>query len=325
MVPFDVNLELLRQFEHELDPRHPEKSTVPTKVLGYGEISTVLEMGTGPDKEFAYKRMSMFKTEREVESFEALHNEYIQLLEERVGIKIPQSAIVHLIDETKGKAVVYIVQEKLPVEDIMNKVLHQIPAKDVKKLVVAVLKEAAKVYSFNEQHRGTLELAIDGQISNWAILNFDPKNMDMSDPIELAYFDTSTPFLRRDGVEQLDPELFLRSAPSFLTWILKLLFLDDVMNRYYDFRKVTVDIIANFYKEQLPELVPDLIETVNEFFTVQIRGGVMEPLTVKEINAYYREDAWIWRLYLIFRRVDRYLHRLLGKDYPYILPGRIKR
>jgi hypothetical protein len=41
--------------------------------------------------------------------------------------------------------------------------------------------------------------------------------------------------------------------------------------------------------------------------------------------AYYREDARIWRLYLAFKKVDRFLHRLLGKDYPYILPDKIKR
>ena len=46
---------------------------------------------------------------------------------------------------------------------------------------------------------------------------------------------------------------------------------------------------------------------------------------LKEIQAYYRQDAWIWRFYLAFRRIDRYLHRLLGKDYPYVLPGKTKR
>ena len=43
------------------------------------------------------------------------------------------------------------------------------------------------------------------------------------------------------------------------------------------------------------------------------------------MRAYYREDAWIWRLYLAFKKVDRALHRLLGKDYPYILPEKIAR
>ena len=39
---------------------------------------------------------------------------------------------------------------------------------------------------------------------------------------------------RIEGAEQLNAELFLRSAPSFLAWILRLLFLEDVVDRYYD-------------------------------------------------------------------------------------------
>ena len=72
-------------------------------------------------------------------------------------------------------------------------------------------------------------------------------------------------------------------------------------------------------------LIPDLVDTVNSFFSAEIRAGEVEPITEKEVRAYYREDAWIWRIYLAFRRIDRSLHRLLGKDYPYILPGKIKR
>ena len=32
-----------------------------------------------------------------------------------------------------------------------------------------------------------------------------------------------------------------------------------------------------------------------------------------------------WTVYLGFRRIDRRLHRLVGKPYPYVLPGRIDR
>ena len=81
----------------------------------------------------------------------------------------------------------------------------------------------------------------------------------MSQDATLLYLDTSTPILRLNGVEQLNAELFLRSAPPYLAWILRLLFLQEVVTRYYDARKVTIDLIANFYKEQRPELVPELV------------------------------------------------------------------
>ena len=152
-----------------------------------------------------------------------------------------------------------------------------------------------------------------------------PEENEIPNRIELVYFDTSSPLLRKNGKELLDSELFLRSAPSFLVWIIRLFFLKDVMNRYYEFRKVAVDLIANFYKEQRPELIPEIVDTVNDFFFEEIREKGLDPITVKEVRAYYREDAWIWGIYLTFRKMDRFLHRLFGKDYPYILPDKITR
>ena len=325
MSGLQINIELLRQFEKKLDPRFPERSEIPARVLGYGEISTVLEIGTGSERNLAYKRLPMFRTEQEAESYEALYQEYVQVLQERVGLQVAPSDVVRLVDEQKGRIVVYIVQEKLPFEAIGHRAIHRLLPGDVKKLVLAVLRETAKVFDFNRQHRDKLKVGFDGQISNWAIVNFDPEAPGLDDEIELMYFDTSAPFVCKDGKEQLDPELFLRSAPSFLVWILRLFFLEDVMTRYYDFRQVTVDLVANFYKEQRSDLVPDLVDTINGFFSAGIRDGDFKPVTVDEIRVYYREDAWIWRLYLAFRKVDRSLHRLLGKNYVYVLPGKIKR
>jgi len=321
----EINVELLTRFEKGLDPRFPERSEIPARVLDYGEISTVLEIGAGSERDLVYKRMPMFKTEQEAEDYQTLHKEYIQVLQDRIGLQVAPSDIARLIDEQTGKVVVYIVQKKFPLEAIAHKAIHRLSPDDVNKLDLAVLKETAKVFDFNARHKGKLEVGLDGQISNWALANFDQKAPALDDEIELVYLDTSTPLVRKDGAEQLDPELFLRSAPSFLVWVLRLFFLKDVMTRYYDFRQVSVDIIANFYKEQRPDLVPDLVDTVNDFFSAEIRQGDLQPITVKEIKGYYREDAWIWRLYLTFRKIDRVFHRLLRKDYVYVLPGKIKR
>ena len=323
MSDLNINVELLKRFEKGLDPRFPEKSAIPARVLGYGEISTVLELGAGSERELAYKRLPIFKTEEEARNYQALYREYVEVLGDRIGLRVVPSDTVRFMD--RGRVVVYIAQEKLPSEAIGHKAIHRLSSDGVSKLVLAVLREMKKVFDFNREHGGQLEVGFDGQISNWGIIGFDPKKPELGEDLELVYFDTSTPLVQKNGEEQLDPELFLRNAPSFLVWIIRLLFLEDVMTRYYDLRKVVVDLVANFYKEQRPELIPDLVDTVNEFFSAEIGEGGFEPVTEKEVGAYYREDAWIWRIYLAFKKVDRSLHRLLGKDYPYVLPGKIKR
>ncbi len=325
MSSLKVNVELLKRFEQGLDPRFPEKSAIPARVLGYGEISTVLELGTGSERELAYKRLPMFKTEEEARSYEALYREYVEVLGDRIDLQVVPSDTIRFTVEDKDRIVVYIIQEKLSAEAIGHNAIHRFSPDDVRKLVLAVLRETKKVFDFNQEHKGELEVGFDGQISNWAIVGFDAESPELGEKVELVYFDTSTPLVQRNGEEQLDPELFLRNAPSFLVWIIRLLFLEDVMTRYYDFRKVVVDLIANFYKEQRAELIPDLVDTANDFFSAEIGQGGFEPITEKEVRAYYREDAWIWRIYLAFKRIDRSLHRLLGKDYPYVLPEKIER
>jgi hypothetical protein len=321
----NVDVRLLNDFEQELDPRFPERGKIPARVLGYGEISTVFELGTGSERALAYKRLPMFRSEEEAQNYQALYGTYVAALRDRMGLHVVPTDTVRLVNEASGRVVVYIVQERLPAGSIGHQAIHRLPSEEVGRLVLAILHEMDKVFAFNQAHQGELEAGLDGQISNWGIVGWDPERPALGQEIELVYFDTSSPLLRVNGVEQLDPELFLRSAPSFLVWLLRLLFLEDVMTRYYDMRQVAIDLVANFYKEQRPELIPGLIDTVNRFFAADARLQALAPLTVAEVRAYYREDAWIWRLYLAFKKVDRTLHRLLGKDYPYILPEKIVR
>jgi hypothetical protein len=317
---FDIDPELLRAFEEGLNPRYPERSVIPPRVLGYGEISTVLAIDEGRAEAFAYKRLPMFTTPQEAEAYRALHARYVGVLRDQIGIPVVASETVRVNGE--GRSTVYIVQQRLPRQGIGHQALHLLRPQDIEQLVVAVLRETRKAFAFNSD---ALAVGFDAQISNWAIVDFDPQVPRLDGEPALAYFDTSAPLLQEQGEEQLNPDLFLRSAPSFLVWMIRLLFLEDVMTRYYDRHGVVVDLIANFYKEQRPELIPALVDVANRFFSREIEAGDLAPFTTREVRAYYREDAWIWRVYLAARKIDRALHGALGRPYPYMLPGRIKR
>jgi len=306
-------LDQLREFECQLDPQKPERGKIPARVLGYGEISTVFEIEAAGLRGLALKRLPSFVNQIEIEKYTATFVEYNRLLEQDIGLQLPARDYA-IVTNAKGRPVFYIVQQKLPAESIGNRAIHQLSHEQVQSLVRRVLRHARQVWDFNRR-QNRIQVAIDGQISNWSI-----------DGESLRYVDTSTPLFRIDGIEQLDTELFLRSAPSFMVWILRAFFLKDVVNRYYDFHRVAVDLVANFYKEQKPELIPDVIQTANEFFAGEAQALNIAPLTAKEVNDYYKEDALIWSLYFNMRKIDRFLRlRVMRGEYPYILPEQIKR
>ncbi|RJQ87288.1 MAG: hypothetical protein C4519_00955 [Desulfobacteraceae bacterium] len=309
----------LKSYENGLNPRLPERCPIPTRVLGYGEISTVLEIEHPDGRRFAYKRMPMFYSEQEVTHYEALVREWVDLCNTRINIHVLASETVHFTDERSGRIIVYIRQNALPKESIGNQIIRRAAPEEAGLLFRAVLKEMRKVYDFNRANAGMIEIGFDAQISNWA-LRSTATGHHLTQKPELFYLDVSSPLMRLKGVEQLDSELFLRSAPSFLVWLIRLLFLRDVLTRYYDPRKVAVDLLANLYKEQRPDLIPVLLTTINDFF-----ADAGPHITHKEVAAYYREDAWIWRTYLGLRKIDRFLHRAAGRCYPYILPEKVRR
>jgi len=319
-----IDAELLKEFERGLDPEHPEGSKIPAKVLGYGEISTIFEILADSTRNLACKRMPIFKTKEEVARYEQLYNDYNTVLEKEIGISVPPYGFAWFVSD-KGNIIAFDVQMKLPAESIGNRTIHLLNTEDIRTLFLLILRELKKLWDFNRANLGRA-LGIDGQISNWSITGLDAANPRISTDSKLLYIDTSTPLMKKDGIEQLNPELFLRSAPSFLVWIIRWLFLEGVMTRYYDARLVTIDIIANFYKEQRLELVPGLIEVANDFFAGEAKPLEVKPVTEKEVKSYYSEDAFIWTLFLALRRFDRWLHKhILHKPYIYILPGKIKR
>ena len=320
----EIQAALLQEFERGLDPLKPEDSKVPCHVLGYGEISTVFEIQAEGFQDLAFKRMCAFRSEEELQSYLATFTEYNRRLESDIGLHLPPHGYAVFVCEA-GYPVFYIIQKKLTPASISSKALHHLVPPEATALFLAVLSELNKVWQYNRSHPAA-QVGIDGQLSNWAIEGFDPYHPGLPQQVTLFYIDTSTPISTQGGVEQMDPELFLRAAPPYLVWILRLLFVQDVMTRYYDPRKVIIDIIANFYKEGKPELIPDVVACANDFIAHQGSDLNIQPVTEKEVKSYYQEDKLIWSLYLSMRRFDQFIQKkVLQRDYPYILPGKIKR
>jgi len=318
-----IDIEVLKKLERSIDTYNPEKGEVPIKILGFGEISLVFEI-VGDPEQIAYKRIPIFENEKQVNRHIWAYNEYNRILSQDVGLNLPKYDVVWFKDN-EDKIQFYCIQEKISSESVGNKVIHDLSTKDVKTLILLVMREMKKVWVYSKNHE-TLDLGLDGQISNFAIIGYDPNNPKIEKDTKLLYFDTSTPMFRKNGIEAMDAELFLESTPSFLRFLVKAAFLDEVIDRYYDWRLVTIDLIANFFKEQKPGLIPGIIRQVNKFFKEEASEFNMEPITFEEVQKYYKNDKMIWVIFQNARKIDRYIKtKLFKKKYDFYLPGKIKR
>ena len=301
--------EQLYEFEKGLNPQRLAESKIPARIVGYGEISAIFEIEA--DNANVYKRLPLFDSVDAARHYQQMYRDYCSLLE-KAGLCLPGDD-TRIVAVPGRPAALYIAQKKLPDADFGHKLIHHLDRGSSLDFIKHVVLEIGKIWSFNTDNNPGIKLAIDGQLSNWVQ---DPENNQ-----RLHYIDTSTPLFCLQGVEQQNPELLLKSAPGFLRWIIRLFFLKDVMTRYYIPRLVFMDLVANLYKEQKPELIEPAIACVNAHLPQD-----QSPLTRSGVDKYYREDKLIWIVFMGLRRLDRFITtRILWKRYEFILPGKIKR
>lgn len=306
-----IDKELITRFEKQLNPQDLNASSICAEIVGFGEISAIFQLNSDPD--IVYKRMPLFTTKDQAVDYQKMYNEYCTLLKD-AGLNLPEDDTFIVEHDNKNLSVLYIAQKSFPASDFCHKLINTLDNEDVKKMVDQVAKEIKKIWDYNRGKETTPELALDGQLSNWVC----KKRGSLYD---LFFVDTSTPLYRKKGKEQQDPELLLQSAPGFLRWIIRLFFLSDVMNRYYDMKQVYQDLAANLFKEQRKDLIADTVEILNKNLTDSGNG-----LTFKDIEKYYKEDKIIWSVFLLFRKIDRFITtKLLRSRYEFMLPGKIKR
>ena len=306
----DIDGELLERFEAGLDPQRPDRSQIPARLIGFGEISAIFQIADDANR--AYKRMPLFKTIPEAEAYAAIYHTYCRRLTQ-AGLNLPDSA-THIVALPRRPVVLYITQAQVPAGCIANRLIQDLDEPGFETLLNKILEAMAGFWKYNDALQPEMELAIDGQISNWALTAADPAE-------KLWYIDTSTPFIRQNGVEQLDPELLLQAAPSFLRWLIRWLFVADVMNRYYDPRQVLIDLADNLIKEQRPDFIGPAVRLFNAYLPAD-----QSQVTTADVERYYREDKFIWTIFLAFRKLDRTLTTYFTrKRYEFILPGKIKR
>ena len=303
----DIDIELLKRFEQELIPHDLSRSSIPAQIIGFGEISAIFKIGR--DDTIIYKRIPIFPDFQTAESYKQMYFEYCSLIKQ-AGINLPEDDAV-IIQAPGHPVVIYFVQHRFDSQFFCHNLINTLNEVETIEMLEQIMSALNRIWDFNKEQMPAIEIAIDCQLSNWVWVEQNGEK-------KLYLVDTSTPFLRKNSIEQLEVELLLKSVPVYIRWLVRMLDLDDVIGRYYDHKKVVTDLVANLYKEQRPDLIPVFLEVVNKYLDPE--------LFQKEVDKYYKEDKMIWTLFSALRKAERFLTvNLLRKRYEFILPGAIKR
>ncbi len=307
----NIDQNYIDYFEKNLNTVEPDKSSVPFKILGYGEISSIFRMDEYPD--VVFKRIPVFPHDENAELYRKQYFEYTSHLK-KAGINLPWENV--FITRNKGPYILYLAQHIFKPDLFCNKLIHTFDDEEITVMVKDIISTVSKVRIYNKKNMPGIEIAIDAQLSNWTYPLENGKR-------KLYLVDTSTPFYRVDGCEQLDVNLLLKSMPFIIRLFVKFINLDDVVARYYDFSTLFLDIIGNLIKEQASDKIPLLIEIVNRRISEDFQ---IKPVTRKDVESYYRSDKMIWIAFSALRRMDRFVtSKIMRKKYEFLLPGKVKR
>ncbi|MBP7734881.1 MAG: hypothetical protein KA369_02800 [Spirochaetes bacterium] len=299
-------------------------------VVGYGEISTVMRLNKknhlrsdiiDSESRWIWKKMPPFPTMSEVDRYMRLYEMYRHILIEDLGIAVPEQTARYFKHNTYF--LVYAGQERVDEKCIGNALIRRLDEVNAVHLLEKVLKKLVDVHVFNKKNT-EINIGIDAQFSNWVLVSQTGSLHGIADSDTVTYIDTSSPMIRIRGIEQVNTEIFIKSAASFLRPFIRAFFLQQVLDRYYDLRSVVIDIIANLYKEKRADLIDSFIQSTNSFF--KNAGVVVKDINRKEIDAYYSNDAFIWRFYQASRKIDRFVtEKILRKQYMFRIPEAIER
>lgn len=288
----------LRDLEEKVRRALESGDETALRVIGYGEISTVL-LNETPDGAFACKRLPIFSRRSEAEEVVGMMDRYVEALR-AAGIDVVESES-RIVEWDDGTFVVYSVQPALDPESLGPDRLHALSPEDA-------LREVGRIWDVLVPSVSPA-LAPDGQLSNWAFVDD-----------RILYMDVSTPFMRDEtGAELLNWKLYTTTVPAPIRWYF-LREIPKIMDKYHSVQGQITDFIANLYKQQLERLIPDLIALANE------RYQFANPLTEASVRAYYKEDAATYELLQRVKRADRWWQsRVFRRTYPYLLPPKIER
>ena len=274
-------------------------------ILGYGEITVVLKLPVG-NRTIAVKRLAAnFLSLEEVAEYSSGVRQYVEALE-KTGVKSIHTTCRH-VRQPDGKYAIYLAQEMIPSQLLLQNVLKNCSLEEAKEH----FRKICKLIVATVPHDGLMGL--DSQVANWYL----------EEDGSMGYLDISTPFMRHpNGRQVMNFEAFIVTFPIGIRQLARLILLESTIGHYHQPRHCILDLLGNLYKEKLHHLINPLLEVANAEFSEVVNP----PLTRKEVDSYYWQDALFYDLLQRSRKVERWVtEKLLRRTYPYLLPPTMER
>lgn len=290
--------------EDALEPARPE-SVPGLRILGYGEVSAVLVLADLPG--LVVKRMAGFADVPAAETYRELVTDYIAAVRS-AGVPVLDTQVLVVRRPGRGP-VTYLVQPEVAQDRLGHSIMRTADDDTHEQLLHRVLDAMLAV-----RENAVEDVAVDAQFSNWYLASG-------ADEVPVL-LDVGTPFVRRGGRQAMDPEIILSTAPAPLRPIFRRLgTVHAYFEDYFEPRTAAVDLLGNYHKEGRADRIDAALEVVNRW--LEPLGA--SPITRREVDRYYRSDAWLLGFWLQARRAERAVRLRAGRDYDFILPGRVRR
>lgn len=283
----------LRALEDEVSVALATRDPSRLSLLGHGEVSLVLGWPPGQPR-VACKRLPPFRDAAAFGRYAAVVHRYIDELRAG-GVRVVETELQHLV-RPDGRVVGFHVQSALPAGALGSAILRNGDASHGHPILPAVTETVVRV-----THP---RLGVDAQLSNWAWLDGEPWQLDLT-----------TPFLLDErGRPAFDLAPFLAVLPAPVRPVVERE-MCTLIRRWTTARGALLDMTASLLKERLDDWVDPVLTEVN--------ARVAPPISRDEAARVLAGDRRLWPLLFRLERANRWWQRnVRRRPFEFLVPER---
>lgn len=315
----DSDIFLFKRFNKDM--KELFRGDLSVGVLGAGMVGSVLELSRDDEgrmdygSELTYTKMPPFPDMDSVEHYRELFQRYHDLLKD-AGLNPPAHGIRYVSREGETSTV-FITQRNIPRQSIGTQVAGRINDEDCFKLFEMILERIRTVAEFNNKNMIT-KIGIDPRLSNWGIEGYDNGHPAIRGFEDLTYLSISTPMIKENGKDLLDPELVMMNIPGVSKPFIRTRMLNKYWKRFYSPCEMVLDVIVDFKAWGHPDITDRMIGIANEFLAGINMNDKGRKVTGGAVSRRKMGNRYYQKTFNAFGKIERFIKvKLFRRKYSY--------